>query len=125
MTDTKALIKPPMNSRVTEWKAIIEGSGMFFSKGAMNFFGSKILWDSLTYTETSGVFLFLTKEDNFDRTAKNFSVRMFIPEKGITTLTYTEMDQKKAYILLGKGSGMTQEQLEIVAELAWEIEVKK
>lgn len=56
-----------------EWELIRGNSGYWFSKSAMNFFGCRVYWHTLT--EIDGGYLFITAEDNFDRTEKRFSVR--------------------------------------------------
>lgn len=56
----------------------------WFEPKTMKFFGSRIYWDTLT--ETPNGYLFISSEDNFDRTEKRFTVRFVNADYGIQTL---------------------------------------
>lgn len=69
--------------------------GHFFSKESMRFWGSSVS-TILKPTEDGSVF-FLTREDNFDRTKKIYTLR-FMPNKeraGIETLEFQKFEDRK------------------------------
>jgi hypothetical protein len=55
------------------WLTIRANSGYWFAPSTLKFFGSRIYWHTLT--ETNGGYLFISSEDNFDRTERRYSVR--------------------------------------------------
>lgn len=66
------------------WLTIRANCGQWFAPNTLKFFGSRIYWHTLT--ETNGGYLFITSEDNFDRTEKRYSVRFVNADFGIQTL---------------------------------------
>lgn len=114
-----ALLKIPSNIPKSEWTTIINGSGNWFDQSSVEFWGTKVLWDSLTYTETEGVFLFITEEDDFNRVERLLTIRMFVPDRGITTMTFEKIERKEAEYLLAIGSSGNLEMLDNIAKQAW------
>ena len=114
-----ALLKIPNNIPKSEWTTIINGSGNWFDQSSVEFWGTKVLWDSLTYTETEGVFLFITEEDDFNRAERLLTIRMFVPDRGITTMTFEKIERKEAEYLLAIGSSGNLEMLDNIAKQAW------
>ena len=55
------------------WLTIRAENAFWFSKDTIKFFGSRIYWQTLT--KAHGGYLFITSEDNFNRTEKRYSVR--------------------------------------------------
>jgi hypothetical protein len=66
------------------WLTIRANTGFWFSPKTMRFFGCRVYWHTLT--ETNGGYLFITCEDNFDRTERGFSVRFVNSDYEIETL---------------------------------------
>jgi hypothetical protein len=120
-----ALIKIPNNYPQAEWTAIINGSGNWFDQSSVDYWGTKVMWDSLTYTETDGVFLFITEEDDFNRAERLLTIRMFVPDRGITTMTYEKIERKEAEYLLAIGSSGNLEMLDNIAKQAWDESLKE
>jgi hypothetical protein len=114
-----ALLKIPSNIPKSEWATIINGSGNWFDQSSVDFWGTKVLWDSLTYTETEGVFLFITEEDDFNRVERVLTIRMFVPDRGITTMTFEKIERQEAEYLLAIGSSGNLEMLDNIAKQAW------
>lgn len=110
-------ISPPRYSNQYEqWAEIITESGYFFTKSAMRYFGSRIVWDSLTGLER-GVFAFITSEQDkpvaissgivpaaWDG-ARRYTVRAWSMEHGIIELSefgeFATLKDAKAYLLRG------------------------
>lgn len=71
-----------------QWREILasENNGFWFSKSAMRFFGSRILWNTLTPI-ASDRFLFVSREWSglFDETP-SYTVREWSPLNGVDTL---------------------------------------
>ena len=118
------LIKIPNNTLRTEWSAIINGSDNWFALDTIHYWGTRVLWDSLTFTETEGVFLFITEEDNFERSERILTIRMFVPNRGITTMTYEPLSRQEAEHLLAIGSSGNLAMLEEIAKAAWDDSVR-
>ncbi len=57
----------------TAWPAILSNSGYFFSKGAMRFFNSRILWATLSPTAEG--FAFITSEQFDHNSPRLYTVR--------------------------------------------------
>lgn len=70
----KQLIIPPRGYWFGHWPAIIEGSGYWFSKGAMRFFSSRILWGTLT--EGRGWDLYFISSEQPPYGARRYTVRI-------------------------------------------------
>jgi hypothetical protein len=70
------------------WQKILKGenNGYWFTRETMRFFGSRILWATVTPL-TDGRFAFLTREHSgfFDETPR-YSVREWSLENGVDTL---------------------------------------
>jgi hypothetical protein len=78
-------IAPPMYQRDAEqWREIITESGYFFTASAMRFFGSRILWDTLTEA-APGVWLFITSE-RFYQEPRAYTLKQWTKESGIDTV---------------------------------------
>ena len=79
-----------------EWLLIRAKTGYWFSRDTLAWHGSRIYWNTLTKVEDG--WLFITQEDNFDKTKKLFSIRkVFIHRSldntdnyGIETITWQE-----------------------------------
>ena len=56
-----------------EWLQIRANTGYWFSPNTLRFFGSRIYWNTLTKIPNG--WLFISSEDNFDRTERLFSIR--------------------------------------------------
>lgn len=72
MTESSKLIKAPA-SAPNEWASIIPLSGFWFSKGAMRFFDSRILWQTLTRLGKG--YLFVSSEQFDYRSPRLYTVR--------------------------------------------------
>lgn len=71
-----------------QWREILasENNGFWFSKSAMRFFGSRILWNTLTPI-ASDRFLFVSREwSGFFDEAPTYTVREWSPSNGVDTL---------------------------------------
>lgn len=80
--ESRDLIKVPGNYRFTEWSKIIDKSGFWFTKSAMRFFGSRILWGTLRPIAGDN-FTFITSEEaGFER---RYTLREWYPD-GVLTL---------------------------------------
>lgn len=66
------------------WLTIRVNAGYWFAPDTLRFFGSRIYWHTLT--EIDGGYLFISSEDNFDRTEKRFSVRSVNADYDIDTV---------------------------------------
>jgi len=55
------------------WLNIRANSGYWFAPDTMKFFGCRIYWQTLT--EYQDGWLFISSEDNFERTEKRFTIR--------------------------------------------------
>jgi hypothetical protein len=75
------------------WLTIRAENSFWFSQDTLRFFGSRIYWHTLT--EIDGGFLFISTEDNFDRTEKCFSVRFVNVEDGYEIDTLGEFNGYK------------------------------
>jgi hypothetical protein len=112
-----------MNENITapasaprHWHGILasKNNGYWFNKRTMRFFGSRILWQTLTPI-TSDRFLFVTREWSgfYDETPR-YSVREWSPSNGVDTLGKfngyeTRNEAKKAlgeYVVLDAVSGI-------------------
>lgn len=72
-----------------EWLNIVIKSNKWFSYETMRFFGSSILWSTLTPMGKD--WLFITSEDNFDKTQRLYSIRKATNEDGVTdTLSWQQ-----------------------------------
>ena len=71
-----------------EWRTIIENSEHFFSPETMRFWGSRVAWTTLKRLPSG--FGFITSEHNFDRTERLYTVRVWTPERGVSTLDFQE-----------------------------------
>lgn len=58
------------------WLKIRANSGHWFSPSTLRFFGSRIHWQTLA--EIDGGYLFVSEEDNWDRSERRFSVRLVV-----------------------------------------------
>lgn len=67
-----------------KWLEIRANAGYWFAPDTLRFFGSRIYWHTLT--ETKNGWLFISSEDNFDRTKKLFSVRSVNADYDIDTV---------------------------------------
>jgi hypothetical protein len=77
-------IAPPIYDRNAEqWREIITESGYFFTKSAMRFFSSRVLWDTLT--NSGNAWLFITSEQN-DTKPRRYTLRAWTKETGTDTL---------------------------------------
>ena len=77
-----------------EWRAIISNNPLWFNAKTQEFWGSEVLWDTLTPV-LNGEWLFLSLEDNFDRTQKMYSVRLASTESTeIDTLSFQQTSDK-------------------------------
>ena len=84
-----------------EWKSIIAKHSTWFSESNLSFWNSKVLWSTLTPVGDDE-WLFLSLEDNFDRSKQMYSVR-FVSNETIDTLSFQQTsDKKRALILLHK-----------------------
>jgi hypothetical protein len=78
-------IAPPMYQRDGEqWREIITESGYFFTASAMRFFGSRVLWDTLT-DAGGGVWLFVTSERR-DTEPRRYTLHQWTKEDGTDNL---------------------------------------
>lgn len=118
-------ISPPRYSNQYEqWAEIITESGYFFTKSAMNYFGSRIAWDTLTALD-GGVFAFITSEQDkpvaissgivpaaWDG-ARRYTVRAWNMDHGIIPLSeygeFATLKQAKEYLLRGRSFARYQE----------------
>lgn len=75
------------------WLTIRAENAYWFSQDTLRFFGSKIYWQTLTRIE--GGYLFISSEDNFDRTEKCFSLRFVNVEDGYEIDTIGEFNRYK------------------------------
>jgi len=74
-------IAPPRyQSDGDQWREIITESGYFFTASAMRFFGSRVLWDTLT-DAGGGVWLFITSEKH-DTEPRRYTLRKWDKENG-------------------------------------------
>lgn len=118
-------ISPPRYHNQSElWQTIITESGYFFTKSAMRYFGSRIVWDSLTGLD-QGVFAFITSEQDKPVTissgivpaawdgARRFTVRAWSMDHGIITLSefgeFATLKDAKDYLLRGRSFARYQE----------------
>lgn len=80
---------------VTEaWAKVKRENEVWFAPETMEFWGCQLLRDSIHPVGAEN-FLFITLDDNFDRTAKRFSVREAINGGGIVThafQTFRDLD---------------------------------
>lgn len=77
-----------------EWRAIIAKNPDWFSSKTKGFWNSDVLWDTLTPVG-NGEWLFLSLEDNFDRTQQMYSVRLASTEDShIDTLSFQQTSDK-------------------------------
>jgi hypothetical protein len=77
-----SFIHPPQYHRFGDkWREIITESGYFFTKDAMSFFSSRIVWDSLTGIE-SDTYGFITSEQS-ESEPRAYTVRLWTPETGV------------------------------------------
>jgi hypothetical protein len=87
------------------WLTIRANAGYWFAPDTLKFFGSRIYWQTLT--ETKDGYLFISSEDNFDRTEKRFSVRSVNSDYDIDTLGeyqgYATLDHAKTALKNIKG----------------------
>jgi hypothetical protein len=72
------------------WLKIRAENAKWFSTDTLRFFGSKIYWQTLT--EIDGGYLFITAEDNYDRSVKLFSLRFVDVEKNYAIDTLGEFN---------------------------------
>lgn len=118
-------ISPPRYSNQYEqWAEIITESGYFFTKSAMRYFGSRIVWDSLTGLER-GVFAFISSEQDqpvaissgivpaaWDG-ARRYTVRAWNKDHGIIKLSefgeFATLKDAKEYLLRGPSFARYQE----------------
>lgn len=80
-------IAPPMYHHARqEWEEIISNSGYFFTKGAMRFFSSRVLWDTLTKIDGE-TFGFVTSEKcempYEPEQDRRYTVRVWISDRGL------------------------------------------
>jgi hypothetical protein len=107
-------IAPPLNLdyELREiWKEIITESGYFFTKTAMHFFASRVIWDTLTKfdQETYG---FITSERDTSGNAwdgnRRYTVRYWAPLEGLNDLTefgaYDNLSGARYYLTRGMAS---------------------
>jgi hypothetical protein len=76
------LIAVPRSYRFSEWADIIPKSGHWFSKNAMAFFGSRILWGTLRPIAGDN-FTFITSEERDG--VRKYTVREWYPD-GVHTI---------------------------------------
>jgi hypothetical protein len=83
-------IHPPMYHNQTElWKEIISESGYFFTKSAMQWFGSRVAWDTLTAI-THELYGFITSEQDSGGAwegQRRYTVRGWTKESGVFELS--------------------------------------
>lgn len=118
-------ISPPRyHNQYDQWAEIITESGYFFTKSAMRYFGSRIIWDSLTALD-DGVFAFITSEQDRPVTissgtvpaawdgARRFTVRAWSMDHGIIELSefgeFATLKAAKDYLLRGRSFARYQE----------------
>jgi hypothetical protein len=76
----------PSEYRYSLWVNLIEShQGHWFDKDTINFFGSRILWGSLTLV-AGRPWLFITSEHNWDRTQRLYSVRSITNDGEVDTV---------------------------------------
>lgn len=63
-----------MNKSSLIWQKIISNDEQWFSKNNMNFWGTKVYWNTLTPFQ-DGSYLFITADYDFYREKKLFSIR--------------------------------------------------
>jgi hypothetical protein len=108
-------IAPPLNLNYELqeiWKEIITESGYFFTKTTMQFFASRVIWDTLTKfdQETYG---FITSERDTSGNAwdgkRRYTVRYWSPVEGINDLTdfggYDTLGGARYYLTNGMAPG--------------------
>jgi hypothetical protein len=96
-------IAPPryLNESIRNlWAEIITESGYFFTRDAMRFFSSRVVWDSLTHI-TQDTYGFITSEQNqflyFEPEPRRYTVRKWTKENGIRSLSeFQEFETLKA-----------------------------
>jgi hypothetical protein len=70
-----------------EWRSIIESNPIWFSPSTMRVWNCKVLWSTLT--PVGDEWLFLSLDDNFDRSEQLYSVRVAsVINKRIDTLSF-------------------------------------
>ena len=71
-----------------EWLLIRANAGTWFSDSNMKFWGSRIYWNSLT--KVGDKWLFISSEDNWDKSRKMFSIRSVDAEWNLDTVSFQE-----------------------------------
>jgi hypothetical protein len=77
-----------------EWLILRGNTGNWFSKRTLDWHGSRIYWNTLVKSEDD--WLFISSEDNFNKTAKLFSIRKINKDFGIETLEWQTLPDLKA-----------------------------
>lgn len=118
-------ISPPRyHNQYDQWAEIITESGYFFTKSSMRYFGSRIVWDSLTGLN-QGVFAFITSEQDQPVTistgtvpaawdgARRYTVRAWNKDHGIIELSefgeFATLKDAKDYLWQGRSFARYQE----------------
>lgn len=92
---TPNLINVPAAHRYGDWPKLIQNSGHWFSKNAMSFFGSRILWGTLRPIGGDN-FTFITSEERDG--VRKYTVREWYPD-GVHTLgEFWEHDTRSAAV---------------------------
>ena len=89
------LITVPAAYRYGDWPALVQSSGHWFSKSAMGFFGSRILWGTLRPIAGDN-FTFITSEER--NGVRKYTVREWYPNGVYTLGEFWEHDTRQAAI---------------------------
>lgn len=114
-------ISPPRyHNQYEQWAEIITESGYYFTKSAMRYFSSRIVWDSLTGLD-QGVFAFITSEQDCPSGGwpaawdgvRRYSVQAWSMDHGIIRLSefgeFATLKDAKEYLWRGPSFARYQE----------------
>ena len=98
-----ATVRPPASvyHNREEWEEVL-ARGYFFTKSAMSFFSSRVIWDSLTpIPQAAGMFLFITSEKRPEPSEpRRYTIRISSRLTGTDTLgkheAYATLKQARA-----------------------------
>jgi hypothetical protein len=91
---------PKYSKSSPEWQDIIAKHPLWFSSETMNFWHSTILWGTLTRADDG--WLFLSLEDNYNKSERVYSVR-WVGSQGMTTPSFQQTSDKKQALALLAG----------------------
>ena len=82
---TPNLIAVPSRYRFTDWNVIVNNSGFWFTKSAMRFFGSRILWATLKPIAGDN-FTFITSEQVAFDLPRRYTLREWYSDGTVNTI---------------------------------------